>query len=72
MRAKLSAATIEQLRRRIARKRAAHQAITRDLVRLEDALHEQLRRELDETRRDRAADRREPGSFQREVELDER
>lgn len=64
-------ASIEQLQDRIARKRCTRQSIARDLVRLQDARHAQLAAELEAAQRVRARDRREPGSFQRELELDD-
>ena len=64
-------ASIEQLLDRIRRKRSSRQSIARDLVRLQDARHAQLAAEIEAAQRARAHDRREPGSFQREIEFDE-
>jgi hypothetical protein len=46
--------SIQELRARIARKRRARQSTARDLVALQDALHAQLRAEIEEARRRRA------------------
>ncbi|WP_020179667.1 hypothetical protein [Methylopila sp. M107] len=67
----MRAATRPELISRIARKRRSKQSIARDLVRLQDALHAELEAALDETQRAAARERREPGSFQREFELDD-
>lgn len=67
----MAAATIGELKDRIARKRSSRQSIARDMVRLQDAIHAQLEAEIEARQRARARNRRDPGSFQRELELDD-
>lgn len=64
-------ATRAELRARIARKRRARESTARDFVRLQDALHAELAASIEDAQRARARDRRDPGSRQRELELDE-
>ena len=67
----MRAATIPELRARIARKRRARQSTARDEVALQDAIHDELRAGIEAEAHARGRDRREPGSFQRELVLDE-
>ncbi|WP_020179806.1 hypothetical protein [Methylopila sp. M107] len=62
---------ILDLRRRIQRKRADGRPVFVDVIRLQALVHAELQASIETAEIERARDRREPGSFQRELELDE-
>lgn len=64
-------AEILQLRGRIRRKREERRPTFQDEARLQLLVHAELAEELEQVRRERARDRRDPGSRQREFDLDE-
>ena len=64
-------AEILDLRGRIQRKREDRRSTYHEEARLQLLVHAELAEEIEQERLDRARDRREPGSFQREFELDE-
>lgn len=62
---------ISDLRSRVRRKREAGRSTFREVERLRLLVIEELRGQLDSEAREQARDRREPGSFQREIDFDD-